>query len=68
MVGYRTVVVGVSGSIPADSKFGFRNIFSHSKVRQKSPTISVYSSLHNISGEIRRNRLNISEKIQPVTG
>ena len=65
MVGYRIVVLEVSGSIPADRIIWFSKIFFSFKVRQKilSPTISVYSSIYNISGEIRRNRLNISEKL-----
>ena len=65
MVGYQTVVLEVSGSIPADGPIWFsKKIFSF-KVRQKilSPTISVYSAIYNISDEIRHNRLNISEKL-----
>ena len=65
MVGYRTVVLGVSGSIPAHRLIWFSKILFSFKVRQKilSPTISVYSAIYNISDEIRRNRLNISEKL-----
>ena len=63
MVGYRTVVLEVLGSIPVDrliwpSKIYF---FIQSEAKILSPTISVYSAIYNISGEIRRNRLNISE-------
>ena len=60
----------VSGSIPADRIFRFSKVSFSFKVRQKilSPIISVHSAIYNISGEIRRNRLNISEKIKPVTG
>ena len=56
----------VLGSIPADTLIWFSKMFFFSfKVKQKilSPTISVYSAINNISGEIRRNRLNISEKL-----
>ena len=65
MVGCRTVVLEVSSSIPVDRLIWFSNMFFSFKVRQKilSPTISVYSVIDNISGEIRRNRLNISEKL-----
>ena len=70
---------GLAGSIPADRIIRFSKIFFSFKVRQKilsfkvrqkilSPTISVYSAIYNISDEIRRNRLNISEKIKPLTG
>ena len=63
MVGYRIVVLEVLGSIPTDRPIWFSKMFFSFKVRQKirSPTISVYSAIYNISGEIRRNRLNISE-------
>ena len=65
MVGYWTVVLEVSGSIPADKLIWFSKIFFSFKGRQKvlSPTISVYSAIYNISGEIWHNRLNISEKL-----
>ena len=65
MVEYRTVVLEVWGLIPADGPIWFSKTFFSYKVRQKilSPTISVYSAIYNISGEIRRNRLNISEKL-----
>ena len=65
MVGYRIVVLEVSGSIPADRLIWFSKIFFSFRVRQKilSPTISVYSAIYNISGEIRRSQLNISEKL-----
>ena len=65
MVGYWTVVLEVVGLIPADRLLWFLKMFFSFKVRQKilSPTISVYSAIYNISGEIRRNRLNISEKL-----
>ena len=65
MVGYRTVVLEVSGSIPGDRLIWFSIAFFSFKVRQKilSPTISAYSSIYNIGDEIRRNRLNISEKL-----
>ena len=59
------MVLEVLGSIPADSLIWFSKMFFSFKVRQKilSPTISVHSAIYNISGEIRRNRLNISEKL-----
>ena len=59
------MVLEVLGSIPADRLIWFSKMFSSFKVRQKilSPVISVYSIIYNISGEIRRNRLNISEKL-----
>ena len=65
MVGYRTVALEVSGSIPADKLIWFLKIFFfiQSEAKILSPTISVYSTIYNISGEIRRNRLNISEKL-----
>ena len=65
MVGYRIVVLEVSGSIPADRLIWFLKIFFSFKVRQKilSPIFSVYSALYNTSGLIRHNRLNISEKL-----
>ena len=66
MVGYRTVVLEVLGSIRADRLIWFSKVFFSFKVSKKfflSPTISVYSAIYNINGEIRRNRLNISEKI-----
>ena len=58
-----------AGGLELDSRWWtnlvFENNFFSFKVRQKnlSPTISVYSAIYNISGEIRRNRLNISEKL-----
>ena len=64
MVGYQTVVLEVSGSIPADKLIWFSKVFFiQSEAKILSPTISVYSAIYNISGEIRRNRLNISEKL-----
>ena len=65
MVGYRTVVLEVSGSIPVDGPTWFSKISFSFKVRQKilNPTISIYSAIYNINGEIRRNRLNIFEKL-----
>ena len=57
MVEYWTVVLEVSGSIPADKIIRFSKILFSFKLRQKilSPTISAYSAIYNISGEIRRN-------------
>ena len=64
MVGYRIVVLEVSGSIPADRLIWFSNFFFiQSEAKILSLTISVYSAIYNISGEIRRNQLNISEKL-----
>ena len=59
------MVLEVLGSIPADGPIWCSKMFLSFKVRQKvlSPTISVYSAIYNISSEIRRNRLNISEKL-----
>ena len=59
------MVLEILGSIRADSLIWFFENFFSFKVRQKilNPTISVYSAIYNISGEIRRNRLNISEKL-----
>ena len=58
-------MLDVLGSIPADRIIWFLKIyfFIQSEAKIVSPIISVYSSIYNISGEIRRNRLNISEKL-----
>ena len=68
MVRYRTVVLEVSRLIPTDRMIWFSKIVffiqNEAKIKKiPSPTISVYSLIYNISGEIRRNRLNISEKL-----
>ena len=62
---YWTVVLEVSGSFPAYRLIWFSKIyfFIQSEAKILSPTISVYSAIYNISGEIRRNRPNISEKL-----
>ena len=59
------MVLEVLGLIPAGRLIWFLKIFFSFKVRHKilSPTISVYSAIFNISGEIWRNHLNISEKL-----
>ena len=64
MVGYRIIVLEVSGLIPADRLIWFSKIiFFIQSEAKNSKSISVYSAIYNISGEIWRNRLNISEKL-----
>ena len=60
------MVLEVLGSIPADRLIWFSKMFPFIQSEAKnslSPTISIYSAIYNISGEIWRIQLNISEKI-----